>query len=307
VLAIVDALHFAHGYQPMGSASKAIPPRTASIDYLQRHVGDGRVVGTSSTFTNDWTAVYGLRDVRGHDAPQPSLRFFRLWQVANGFQAPWQSLTVDVLESPAVKVLAVLGVRYIATDPTVKAPPRSAGPGALAVAYHGRDATILANREAAPRALVAPSVHLVTAETDVVDAISAPGFDPRREVVVERDQPGAAALSGSSGSVHVASAQTASVSLAASLTRPGLVMLDDVLAPGWTVKVDGHRAQALRVDDVMRGVAVPAGTHRIEWSYSVPGLKLGAAISGLALIALLGWSGVLLVRRRGRAVPDHPS
>ena len=56
----------------------------------------------------------------------------------------------------------------------------------------------------------------------------------------------------------------------------------------------------------MRGVAVPAGRHRIVWSYRVPGLRVGVALSALALALLLAGAGACLLwrRRRGPLAPS---
>jgi hypothetical protein len=51
---------------------------------------------------------------------------------------------------------------------------------------------------------------------------------------------------------------------------------------------------------VLRGVIVPAGAHEIVWSYRVPGLRAGAALSGLGAVVLLAWAGALVVRSRRR-------
>ena len=41
-LTVVDAQHFAAGYQPTAPAEKAIPPRTPAIAFLQRHADEFR-------------------------------------------------------------------------------------------------------------------------------------------------------------------------------------------------------------------------------------------------------------------------
>ena len=66
--------------------------------------------------------------------------------------------------------------------------------------------------------------------------------------------------------------------------------------------VDGRPARAVRVNDVMRGVAVRAGSHAIEWRYRVPGLRAGAVLTLLGLAGLLAAAGVAAVRRRRRAL-----
>ena len=89
------------------------------------------------------------------------------------------------------------------------------------------------------------------------------------------------------------------VALRAELDRGGLVVLNDRLKDGWSVTVDGKRAKPLRVNSVVRGVNVPAGTHRVVWSYAAPGLLPGALISLVAALAQTG-AAVVLRQRRNR-------
>ena len=295
LIAALDMLHFAHGYQSMAPASKATPPRTPAIAFLQRHAGDGRIAGIGFAVANDWSTVYGLRDVRGYDAPQPSLRFHRLWQAIEPGQPLHTTYTLSSLEATSLNVLGLLGARWI----TAEAGPH-AGLRDLTPVYAGRDATILENARAMPRAIVAGRVQVAGNEDEELAAVSAQGFDPRTDAVVRRDELGGADApsAGPGGSARVVAEQNSHVTLAATLPRRGVVLLDDAWAPGWSVTVDGRPARALQADMVLRGVVVPAGTHRVVWSYRVPGLRAGAALSLLGLLIAAGWGGWLLVRRR---------
>ncbi|HYV17303.1 MAG TPA: hypothetical protein VE972_14915 [Conexibacter sp.] len=300
-LAALDAYHFAVGYQPMGPASKVIPPRTPAIAYLQRHADAGRFVGFEYELPTEWSLIYGLDDVRGYDPPQPTLRYYRLWLTAEPEQTNWQPFKIDGLSPQAAKVVSVLGARYVLAGPGVATLPlgdRALQP--LQRVYAGSDATIFVNPNAVPRALVAPRVRLTADEDATRAALVGDGFDPRRTVVVERDQPGVAALAGTGagGRVAVASEANSSVTLNATLTRRGLVVLNDDFTDGWTVRVDGDTAPALHVNDVMRGVVVGPGQHRIVWIYRVPGLRAGLLLSLLGLALLGGGAAVLAVRAR---------
>jgi hypothetical protein len=302
--ATVDVLYFAHGYQPMQPAARITAPRTGSIDYLVRHADDGRFTGLIGGFLNNWLAPLGLRDVRGSDPPQPSLRWYRLWTAyLNPDQPDWAQAILTTMPGPSgLNALSVMGARYIGVGPDT-APPATLP--RLRVGYTGVDATVLVNPDAVPRAMVAPRVVLTSDEADTVRTIGSEAFEPRRDVIVERDEPGADALarsSGDGGSVRVVDETTASVTLSATLRQPGLVVLNDSLAPGWSVEVDGSPASVVRANDVMRGVAVDAGRHEIVWSYRVPGLRLGAALSALGHLLLLAASAAVL-RARRRALP----
>jgi hypothetical protein len=289
----LDLLHFAHGYQKMVPGSQVVPPATPAIVYLQRHAGDGRIAGLGQTLPDDFGIVYGLRDARGVDVPQPTLTFDALWRQASP-QDDYSQLSQ--VTHRTVQVLGVLGARYLL------APPQAtlAGRG-LAAVYRGEDATVYADTLALPRALV---VEDVLARGDLAGAqtIASAGFDTRRRAVVAvaGDRRLTLPQPGARGSATVVGEHNGDVTIRATLSKRGLVVLDDAWAPGWKVTVDGRPAPALRTDVVLRGVLVPAGRHTIAWSYTVPGLAAGAALSALGAAIALAWASWLLVRRRRR-------
>jgi uncharacterized membrane protein YfhO len=59
--------------------------------------------------------------------------------------------------------------------------------------------------------------------------------------------------------------------------------------------VNGQEREILRADYAFRVVEVPAGDSEVVFAYRQPGLRAGAGISGLAIVALV------LLWRRGRA------
>jgi Bacterial membrane protein YfhO len=316
LLAAGDMLHFANDYQPMAPASKSIPPRTDAIAYLQQHRAEGRILGFGYTLANDWPLTYGLRDIRGYDPPQPSRRFARLWRTVEPQQLDWVSYTLEGLSPQGLQLISTLGTRYVVAPPgtRLQGGGGEGGPSAagalrgLHVAYDGIDARVFSNARAAPRALVAQRVRVTSGEAETQSVLLEEGFDPRREAIVERGAEGTDALAGGSargatGRVAVSDRSSSSVAMRAQLSRPGLVVLNDSFAPGWSVQVDGRDASPVRVNDVMRGVAVGAGTHAVEWRYRVPGLRAGAALSAFAALLSLALAAVLLARRRAHRDP----
>ncbi len=66
----------------------------------------------------------------------------------------------------------------------------------------------------------------------------------------------------------------------------------------WTVKVDGTPAKVLRVNGMYMGVQLEAGDHVITADYQIPGLKLGAMVSGTAVaVTLCVFVGSAIYRR----------
>jgi hypothetical protein len=68
----------------------------------------------------------------------------------------------------------------------------------------------------------------------------------------------------------------------------GLLVLGDPWYPQWRVEVDGHPAELLRVDHAFRGVRVPAGSHRVVFTYQDRALQAGLLLSSLTVVSLAG-------------------
>jgi hypothetical protein len=306
LLAALDMLHFAHGYNPMAPAGTVPLPRTPAIAYLQRHRAAGRFVGVELALPPEQSVRWGLDDVRGYDPPFPTTRFLELWKEASPDQLPWLPTTIDGISPAAVQVTGALGARFILAGPGT-AKPAEPDPALrpLRRVYAGRDATIFENPRAAPRAFVAPTVDAVPDAAAARAALADSRFDARRAVVVEQDQHGTESLAGvegAHGTATIVGERNAGVTLRATLDRRGIVVLGDQLLDGWSVRVDGRPATPVRVDGVLRGVAVDAGRHEIAWSYAMPGLRAGVASSALALLLLLGAAVTARTRRRGTAL-----
>jgi uncharacterized membrane protein YfhO len=71
-------------------------------------------------------------------------------------------------------------------------------------------------------------------------------------------------------------------------------VLVDSYDPGWRADVDGRPAAVERANVAFRGVAVPAGRHRVTLRYRPPAVGMGLVGSLLGLVA----AGVL-ARRPG--------
>ena len=80
---------------------------------------------------------------------------------------------------------------------------------------------------------------------------------------------------------------------------PALLVLAEHFDPGWSVSIDGGRAQpALQIDRAALGARIPAGAHRLLFRFFPRGLAAGLWLSGLCALSL-----GLLHRLRSRAQP----
>jgi uncharacterized membrane protein YfhO len=70
-----------------------------------------------------------------------------------------------------------------------------------------------------------------------------------------------------------------------------LLFLSDVFDSGWEATIDGKKTEVYRADYDFRAIAVPTGTHLIEYRYHPQSFRVGIII---ALIGI-GIGGTILV------------
>ena len=80
--------------------------------------------------------------------------------------------------------------------------------------------------------------------------------------------------------------------------QPGLAVFNEQYDQGWSATVDGQPAPVLRANLNMRAIALAPGAHHIVMQYSPPGLRAGAAVTLVSLLALLGLAFAHGRRRR---------
>ncbi|MBD3675466.1 MAG: YfhO family protein [Planctomycetaceae bacterium] len=71
-----------------------------------------------------------------------------------------------------------------------------------------------------------------------------------------------------------------------STSSPNRLVITELMSPGWTVAVDDQPAEAVKVEGLFRGVDVPAGEHRIVWTYQPLSFRVGVWVS-LATVLFL--------------------
>jgi hypothetical protein len=127
--------------------------------------------------------------------------------------------------------------------------------------------------EPLPRSYVVGAMR--PAGGDALALLVDPGFDPRREVVldgVERQEP-----AGFRGASRIVETRADRVLLETQTSASGFVVLLDGFDPGWRARLDGEPAPVLRANAVFRAVAVPEGRHRVELVYRPRGLLRAVA------------------------------
>jgi hypothetical protein len=319
-LILIDNLHVAHALMvPRGSfyrvdlADYYAPPGAARFLREQDAADPARFFGYSPQVMARWTSyrfffgdprqfgiepvqplvvnnlatLYGLQDAQGYN-PQQMRRYVDVVNALNGRLQEYHETNIlpAGLGSP---LLAALGVRYVVLPAQVSRDDPHLAPLANApVVYRDADVQIVALESAFPRAWL---VHdAVQRDPDQVRADLANGtHDLRRTALVEEAPPELAAPADPARDrVSFEAYAPEAVRLKVETQAPAMLVLSDVYYPAWHAYVDGRPVKVYATDGAFRGVAVPAGTHTVEFRYEDRWLTAGTVVSGSAALLLLG-------------------
>jgi hypothetical protein len=234
--------------------------------YLAAQSGEFRVYSPSYSLPQQTAATYGLQLADGVD-PLQLKTYVQFMERASGVPASGYSVTLPAFSTG---------------DPTSD----NAG-------YHPD-----------PRQLGLLNVRYVAAEFD----LPAPGLELeqqfgstrlyRNREVLPRAwvQPENSILGESVQLVELLNWNSDQISLRAA--GPGLLVLSEVLYPGWHARIDGKPAQIEAVAGLLRGLRLEVGEHEVEFGFYPDSLYLGVGLSLLALLVL--GSGLFYQRKRGR-------
>jgi hypothetical protein len=292
-----DLLCFGFGYNP------SIPrglyyPKTPAIQWLQQDKSLFRVFAGPRVLGPNTAEVFGLSDARGVDF----MTVRRYEELLTGKSGDFY-FDMDPKNIPAA--LRLLNVKYMLAAKAI-----SLDPSFFELVY-SNGVSIYRFKECVERALLVFDYQVEPDRAALLTRVSSTEFDPRQVLLLE-DQPAPAQTpvgdrptpATAETSVRILSYEPDDVSVAASLPRPGYLLLLDTYFPGWSATVNGAPVPILRADYNFRAVSLPAGRSTVRFSYSPQSLRIGLYLCAAGILAL---GAALFLPRKGRcsrAAPD---
>ena len=136
---------------------------------------------------------------------------------------------------------------------------------------------------ALPRAKFYTGWQTVTNDPAALDRLRSPEFDPEKGLLLAEEPAGVKpSPEAAPGEAAITSYQPKAVVLKTKSAAAGVLLLNDRWHPDWQVTVDGQPSPLLRANFIMRGVAVPAGEHTVEFRFSPPHGTLWVSLSAIA-------------------------
>ena len=176
---------------------------------------------------------------------------------------------------------------------------------AWTMVYEDRGVEVLKNSRALPRAWLVTQANAVDGEEALrrIRGESAEPFDPRETVLLEvRPEELPQLLGGkidASSEARLTGYQPLQLTIETSAPTATVLVVSEIFYPGWKATIDGQPAPIMSADYLLRGIALPAGKHKVEMHYSLPSGYSGVLISIVSLASLI-FLGIYEKRKKHR-------
>jgi hypothetical protein len=152
---------------------------------------------------------------------------------------------------------------------------------------------VFRNPGAMPRAWAVHAGSRVSTPDELRAAVSDPGFDPWKSVLMlDAEVPAMGSCEPSTpatNEVRVTRHHSNRISMRAEMRCKGLVILADTFFPGWVAVVDGKEVPVIETYGALRGILLDAGGHNIEMKFK-PKMVFGGGILTLCGVLLAAWA-----------------
>jgi hypothetical protein len=247
----------------------------------------------------DWPALapsrgslFGVPDALGYN-PVQLPRYWRFIRATNPLSVFYNA---SVLNDPSVQDVRVLGLRYLVVPAGIEPPL----PGQ--VVERADRYALWELFDAQPLATVTRDVVPADDVADALARVTAPGFDPARQVVVEGpfspDDSTEGEPSFATGTLEAAA--LTELRLRIEPASGGVLTVRSAFDPGWRATVDGRPARTLPVDGFLQGVVLGDGpAEEVVLTYHDDAVILGLAAGATVWAALLA-APILALAFEGR-------
>ncbi len=292
------------------------PPAVAFIKAREREASSFRIVthapdpfaATGDRYESlnypNLSIVRGLQSVNGYDA----LRLERLAAIS-GAQTEAGVILDNTAFSQSHVGYDLLNVKYLLGEPSELIAPQR---WHKLASFDGIE--VYENQRPMPRAWLVGQLA-VQSQTDVLRTIQegrlsgGETFNPATTALLETEDFGGRDFTlPPLGAITQPQAQVTRyephrIELETNNPQAAFLVLSEVFYRGWEARIDGEKVPVYRTNYALRGLAVPGGKHRIEFTYRAPSLRTGAVYAGLGCLFLLS-GGIIAQRRRHRNKPE---
>ncbi len=186
----------------------------------------------------------------------------------DGIARPADRKFTPLFPSYHSRLANLLGLRYIASPVPIEQVDRTLHDGDLKLLARTKQGYVYENPHALPRVQFVGGWALADFESMKLSG-RWPDTDPEQAVLLDTEPPVAAPEGPVSVRADVKLVRYRNTEVEIEVTAPvaGFVVLNDIWHPWWRAQVDGVETEILRANVLFRAVQVPAGTHKVNFSF----------------------------------------
>ena len=259
--------------------------------FLRHNLGDGRVLYLAKSTRTLCNVPQGISTLNGYD-PLILRDFHELLNMeAEGFCKNWGDFLAN---SP---LLSALSVRYIVSDRAdFDRLIAESGEDAYTAVFETNGISVYENHDCLPRAYAVRRVKPADDIGAIRREFESGGFDPSEiALVAPADANALGRAEFASGTVRITRYEADEVQIDATFAGTGFLVLADQFYPGWKAYVNGKETAVYRVNGILRGIMVPAGSHSILFAYRPRHIYVAGIV---AVVCLAGCVAFILVPAR---------
>lgn len=269
------------------SPEEAFADGADAADYLTGQPGLFRTYSSSYSLPSHVAAGANLATADGVEGVHLAV-YDRFMALAGGYGDPSFSVTVPPFPpdlsleqayqdvQPDLHLLGLLNVEYLVTAFPM-------GWSGLTFVTEVDGTHVYRNQHVLPRAWV---IHPLAAGTDWAEQLAALA-DQSAQAVAIGQYP-----------AQVTQYEPDRIEVEAQSPENGVLVLGEIWYPGWRAIVDGEERPVQPVAEVLRGVSLTEGTHRVVLVYDPASVRWGVRVSLIALAVVIGWVGFEVWRRK---------
>ncbi|MGO4403914.1 hypothetical protein AB4Z10_06560 [Bosea sp. RAF48] len=186
----------------------------------------------------------------------------------DGIAKPADRKFTPLFPSYRCRLANLLGLRYIASPVPIDQVDHSLRSGDLNLVARTKEGYVYENPHALPRVQFVGGWQFADFESMKLSG-RWPDTDPQQAVLLDVEPPVATPEGPVAVQADVKLTQYRNVLVEIEVTTPaaGFVVLNDIWHPWWKVEVDGVETEILKANVLFRAVQVPAGTHKIRFTF----------------------------------------
>ena len=239
---------------------------------IKQDKGYYRVFNTTVDFVNESVTSYHHNSIGGYHPAKLQI---------------YQDLIENQIAKNNIQVLNMLNTKYfIVQNPQTGAPVAQMNPGAFGPAWLVKGIKYVANGKEEMKALDSTNLRdTAVVQTKFKNVIAAePVYD-------------------STASIQLIENKNDIINYESKANSNQFAVFSEVYySKGWNAFIDGKKAEIVKANYALRGLAIPSGTHKIEFKFEPQSYKLGDTIAFIAslLAYLIVFGGLFMEWRKSK-------